>query len=316
MRNLLSNRNLLLATVAGLGLAATSAVAAGTFVPVVPFPNSTQTSAFGINDKNIVAGDYTDASGITHGFIGPFSGSSYKSFDDPDGTTQPRAINDSKITTGFDTGTLIPWERTAKGKLTAVTKGGNPIDQLAQGLNSKGVFAGNYTDPKSGLSTGYLGQNHKYQSKIALSLKNNGYAGRAIDTAGDVVGWYYDTTTGLQRGYIIIAGGKTKSIDYPSANYTVMEGLNDKGVASGQYQDVSGVIHGFTYTVSTGKMKSFDAPGATLTQAWGINNNGVVAVSADVGSFAYCTTSNCPGANAIVSGGAQHPVGKYVPAKP
>jgi hypothetical protein len=63
-------------------------------------------------------------------------------------------------------------------------------------------------------------------------------------------------------------------------------------------------------------MKSFDAPGATLTQAWGINNNGVVAVSADVGSFAYCTTSNCPGANAIVSGGAQHPVGKYVPAKP
>jgi len=308
-----SKRNLLLVTVAaGLGLAATSAGAAGTFVPVVPFPNSTQTSAFGINDKNIVTGDYTDSSGLTHGFIGPFSGSKYKSFDDPDGTTQPRAISDSSITTGFDTGTLVPWERTSKGKLTDITKGGKPIDQLAQGLNSKGVFAGNYTNSKTGLSTGYLGQSSKYKSAIKLSIKNNGYAGRGIDTAGDVVGWYYDTTTGLQHGYIIV-GGKASTIDFPSATYTVMEGLNDKGVASGQFQDASGVIHGFTYTVKTKKMVQLDAPGSTLTQAWGINNNDVVAISSSAGSFAYCMkTTGCPTAADV----AQHPVGKYVPAKP
>jgi len=312
MHNLLKRRNLLLATVAGLGITATAAGAAGTFVPVVPYPNSTQTSSFGINDKNIVAGDYTDASGITHGFIGPFSGTKYKSFDDMSGgTTQPRAINNSSITTGFDTGTLVPWSRTAKGKLSTITKGGAPLNQLAQGLNTAGVFAGNYDDT-TGVSVGYLGQGQKYKSKIKLSIKNSGYAGRAIDDAGDVVGWYFDSSN-LQHGYIIPFGGKAKSIDYPNATYTVMEGLNNKGTASGQYQDASGVIHGFTYAVKTGKMVSFDAPGATLTQAWGINNNDVVAVSSSAGSFAYCIkTTGCP----VAAGPARPPVGKYVPAKP
>ena len=306
-------RNVLLATVAAstLAIAASSAVAAGSWVAGVPFANSTSTSFFGITDKNVVTGDYIDASGATHGFVGPFSGSNYKSFDDPDGTTQPRAINDAHDITGFDTGTLVPWERNPHGKLQVITKGGKPLNEIAQGLNKAGVFAGNYF-LKSGASTGYTGQNYKYQAGFSLTLKNSGYAGRAIDAAGDIVGWLYDAS-GVQHGFIIV-GGKQKQIDYPSSTYTVMEGLNDKGMATGQYSDASGVIHGFLYNVSSGKMTDLTAPGSTLTQAWGINNNNVVATSTSAGPYVYCVSSTgCPAAPVHIE--KQDPA-KYVTARP
>lgn len=308
-------RNVLLATVAAstLAIAASSAVAAGgKWVAGVPVANSTSTAFFGITDKNTVAGDYIDASGVTHGFVGPFSGSAYKSFDDAGGTTQPRAINNTHDITGYDTGTLTPWERNSHGKLQDITKGGKPLNEIAQGINSKGIFVGNYF-LKSGASTGYTGQNYKYQAGFTLSLKNSGYAGRGYDTAGDIVGWLYDSSQ-VQHGFII-KGGKAKQIDYPSAIYTVMEGMNDKGMAVGQYEDASGVIHGFLYNVSTGKSTDLTAPGATLTQAWGINNNNVVAVSASNGPYVYCVSSTgCP--SAAPGHIAKQDPAKYVTARP
>src|ERR1700733_13856571 len=98
-------RNLLLASAAISGLLVASSAVAGTWVAVVPVTNSTTTAAFGITDQDVLAGDYTDTSGIQHGFVGPFSGASYTSFDDPGGTTQPRGINNKGWIAGFDSGT-------------------------------------------------------------------------------------------------------------------------------------------------------------------------------------------------------------------
>jgi hypothetical protein len=293
-------------------MAASSAIA-GTWVPATPPPNSTSMILFGINDKNVSTGGYTDPSGVQHGFLGPFDGSKYKSFDDSGGTTEPRSLNNKSYITGYDVGTLIPWERYPDGTLTDITKKGAPLNQIAHGINSSNVFTGDYTNTK-GAYIGYLGKKAKYTGAFTLSIKNAGYAGRAIDTAGDLGGWYYDTTTGLQRGFLIM-GGTAMKLDYPNAAYTVVEGMNDKGMVSGQYQDSSGVIHGFIYKISTATFTGLDAPGATLTQAWGINNNNVVAVSADIGSFAYCIKkTSCVNAGA---GAVQRQVpGKYVPAKP
>jgi hypothetical protein len=308
-------RNALLNTVAAAGLLmAGSSAIAGVWVPANPPQGSQSMLLFGINDNNIVTGAYVDSSGVQRGFVGPFDGSKYKSFDDSGGVTEPRSLNDKKLITGYDTGTLVPWERLSDGTLTDVTKNGAPLNQIAQGININGVFSGNYLNSK-GVSVGYLGKKSKYTDKFKLTISNSGYAGRAINTAGDIAGWYYDPSTGLQRGFAIV-GGKAKGIDYPNAAYTVMEGLNDNGVASGQYQDSSGVIHGFIYDLGTKTFTSLEAPGASLTQAWGISNNNVVAVSADIGSFVYCIKKGtCP-----QSAGAfrtmQHISGKYTPARP
>jgi hypothetical protein len=317
LRGGLQMRTSLLNAVAAatLLLAASPAVAkGGTWVPVA-LQNASATQLFGINDSNTISGGYTDASGNVHGFIGDFAGDKYTSFDDPDSDTQARGMNDKNAVAGFDAGAFAPWEYSAKGKLTAVTKNGTDLDQLIQGINKAGTFTGDYTDTDTGLYVGYTGAKSKWKADFSLpKLKNGGYAGRAIDSAGDIAGWYYDTTTGLQRGYLLPAGAKKATlIDYPKAEYTVVEGMNDNGLVVGQWEDSSAVIHGFIYTVKTGAFTSLDAPGAGFTQVWNINNHNVITASTDVaGSFAYCMSKKgCP-----KGGMANIGTAKMAPARP
>ena len=281
--------------VAGL-MAAASAAQAGSWVQVAPVSGSSQTTAFGITDKNIVTGDYTDANGVQHGFVGPIDGSKYKSFDDPDGTTQPRAINDKGWITGFDSSSTASWERSPSGTLNPITKKGTALDGVAQGLNGGGQFGADYIDPSTGNTVAYIGKKYKFRSKFKLSIKNSGYAARGIDTAGDIAGWFYDPSTQLQHGFVIM-GGKAKQLDYPNAVYTVMEGINDNGIVTCQYEDQGGAIHGCYYDVGKKTFTGLDISGASLTQVWGPNNNDVIAASSDVGSYVYCIhAKGCPAA--------------------
>ena len=164
---------------------------AGTWVAAVAVQGSSSMLLFGINDNNIVTGAYVDSNGAQHGFVGPFDGSAYTSFDDPDGTTEPRALDDKTDITGFDTATLVPWERFPDRTLAVVTKDGNPLNQIAQGLNKNRYFAGNYLD-KNVVSVAYVGKKAEYRSNISLSIQNSGVAARAVNNSGLVGGWYYD----------------------------------------------------------------------------------------------------------------------------
>lgn len=310
-------RNSLLSAVAAatLLIAASPVIAkGGIFVPVT-LPNSQSTTLFGINDSNMISGQYTDSSGNIHGFISDFAGSKVTNIDDADGDTQARGMNDKNYVTGFDAGAYAPWEFSPKGVLTAITKNGTDLDQLVQGITTKGVFTGDYTDPSTNLVVGYLGKNAKWTSDIKLKVKNVGYAGRAIDNAGDMAGWYYDPTTGLQRGWLLMKGAKKVTLlDYPSAQYTVVEGMNDNGLVTGQWEDTSGTIHGFIYTIATKKFADLDVSGATLTQVWNINDNNVIAVSSSSGSYAYCMTKKgCPGKDSAI---ANIRPANYTPARP
>ncbi|HLY06816.1 MAG TPA: hypothetical protein VKR31_13820 [Rhizomicrobium sp.] len=314
-------RNSLLLSVAAASLLAAGASAlAGTssWVPANVPAGGSGFTMFGINDSNVVTGDYINSSGVQEGVVGPFDGSNWTNFADSGGTTQPRALNNKGQITGFDTGTLQQWERFPSGNMKNITQGGNPVaDALAMGINKFGVFAGDYTN-SSGVEVGAIGQNAQYTQDIPLSISNTGYAGRAIDAKGDVAGWYYDSS-GIQHGYAIV-GGNTIMIDYPNAYYTVVEGMNNKGMVSGQWEDTSGVIHGFIYNIAKNKYTSLDAPGASFTQVWGINDMNTIAASAaessGTESFAYCTRTNgCP-----ASGAAKHtglrPSGKPVMPQP
>jgi hypothetical protein len=309
MRNSLLNA----VAAASLLLAASPALAKGTWVPI-SLPNAQSTTVFGINDSDSISGQYTDASGNVHGFVSDFAGKNVTNIDDPDGDTQARGLNDKNYVTGFDAGAFAPWEFSPKGVLTAITKNGTDLDQLVQGITTAGVFTGDYTNPSTNLVVGYLGKNGKWTSDLTLKVKNGGFAGRAIDTAGDTAGWYYDPTTGLQRGWLVKNGhAKATLIDYPNATYTVIEGMNDNGYITGQYEDASGVIHGFYYTEANKKFTSVDASGATLTQVWNINNSNVIAVSASTGSFAYCISKKgCPKSAERVNTPPLH----YTPARP
>jgi len=309
-------RKSLVLTVAAASLltAASPALAAGTWVPAnVPFGGS-NFSMFGINNSDVVVGTYIDSSENTQGVFGPFDGSDWQNISDGGAGTQPRGIGPQGIITGLDTGTLYPWERSPEGKLKNITLDGNPVTGVAQQVNKSGIFVGDYANA-SGVA---VGKKYKWTGIIKCKISNTGCAGRAIDNAGDVGGWY-DDSNGVQHGFVNIVGQKKPiKIDYPNAYYTVVEGMNNKSIVSGQWEDMSGVIHGFIYDIVKKTYTSLDAPGASFTQVWGLNDAGVVAVSAaessGTESFVYCMHSRgCPSARAGIVRTNQRPSGKPVP---
>lgn len=276
----------------------------GTLYTLPLVSGSTETVAFGINNNNVITGFWLNSSGIEEGFVGPDDGSNYTTFDTPEEPgTQPRGINLGGIIMGIEnveTGAAtdyIPFERSAKGTITEVTMKGTVLNYLAQGITTKGIFTGNYEN-SSLVDVGYTGKNAKYTKAITLKgIKNTGDAGRGIDDAGDIVGWYLDSSA-VEHGFYLPAGGKPITVDNPGGT-TTLEGINNKGTISGLYTDASSNRHGFTYDIKTKKFSEITISGATYVEAWGLNDLGNVAVD-QVGSsgtigYIYCPVAkNCP----------------------
>ena len=279
--------------------------AKGSFIQVPSVPNSASTAAFGINDKDVITGGWIDPSGVEHGFVGPLNGTSYKSFDDPNAPgpgTEARGINNNGYIAGFSNSSkgsaasYVPFERDSKGTITEIAKKGSLLNDLVQGLNNQGnEFAGSYVN-SSFAYVGYLGSGGQFKKAIKLSgITNTGFAARAVDSAGDVVGWFYDSAS-VQHGFLL-SGSTATQIDYPASNaaWTVLEGINDKGTITGYWSDTSNALHGFKYSMATKKFSDLKVPGSvSFVQAWGVNNKGMIAISSDAGYYVYCPAgANC-----------------------
>jgi hypothetical protein len=302
----------LLSATAAVLVAASAQAKKGTgiLVPVMPFPGATTTFVFGVaDDNNTVVGSYVDSGGLTHGFYGPMDGSNYTSFDfGSSGSTQARAIKgNAKSITGFSNiaGShcdFEEWERDSNGNISQITKSGTPLNGIAQGLDEKGDFAGDYCDTGgSGTIFGMLGKQGAWQSDVTTPFTSSYTGERGVNNKGTIVGFYVDSGTGLQVG-TIIQRGVTSQVIYPDPNqsYTVLEGINNSGQAAGQWGDTSGIVHSFAYDSKKATFTEIDDPAATsFTQAWGVNGAGLIAVDSDAGPYVYCPKKkNCPGGHA------------------
>lgn len=299
------SKKALMISAALIGLAATMpAMAKGTLYQLPMVSGSTETISFGVNDSLVVTGFWLDSSGVEHGFVGPASGTNYTTFDDSsDPDTQARAINNAGYITGIDNdlcGSVtcyIPFERTPSGTITNITMNGTTLNYLVQGINKKGVFTGSWENSSSQILA-YIGKNAVYTKNIKLKgITNSGVAGRGYDNAGDVVGWYYDSS-GLQHGFYMAHGKKAVTVDDPGGA-TNLEGINNKGEASGLWTDSSGLRHGFTYDIKSGKFTELTISGATQVEVWGLNDKGVVDIDGQLSSgfvgYLYCPkASDCP----------------------
>jgi hypothetical protein len=283
---------------------------------------STETIAFGINNKHAITGFWLDSSGVEHGFVGPDDGSNYTSFDAPtDPDTQARGISQKGYITGIDNvlsgdpTTYIPFERSPDGTITDVTKNGTTLNYLVQGINKMNFFTGNYEN-SSAQFIGYTGKNAQYGKAIKLKgITNTGVAGRGINDNGDIVGWYLDSG-GLQHGFLLPKGGQAVTIDNPGGT-TNPEGINNKGEISGLYTDSSGNRHGFIYNIAKAKFTELTVPGSTFVEVWGLNDDGVVAIDGENSSAVFVGYLYCPTAKVCPSGGAARssevPVLHHVP---
>ncbi|MGH9641250.1 MAG: hypothetical protein ACRD3Q_02365, partial [Terriglobales bacterium] len=61
------------------------------------------TQALGLNNNGQVVGDYTDSSGLSHGFVYTVNSSTWQTIDNPNGvgTTIVNGINDKGMLVGF-----------------------------------------------------------------------------------------------------------------------------------------------------------------------------------------------------------------------
>ena len=270
-----------------------------TYVPVVPPPGAVSTTAFGINDSNIIAGSFTDSSGVEHGFFGPLDGSNYTEFDAIAGQTgtEPRAIaNDGSIDGLAQGGAFVfgeEWFRSPDGTIKPLKKKKLLFDGVAQGFNGSDLFMGDYVD-STGTRVGYQGANGKYKTGFSLPVDAISTNPRGINDSGVVAGGFIDTA-GVQHGFTL-DGSTLNVIDFPgAAGITVAEGINNGGVVSGLWQDSSGNRHGFVYDSSTGDLTAIEGnDGSTFQQIWGINNQGLIVLNTQQSDGTYKSYIYCP----------------------
>jgi hypothetical protein len=309
---------------AALMLGSPAEAAKVTYIPVPAPAGSTVTTVFSINDQNIIAGSYRDSSSVEHGFFGPLDGSNYTTFDLGVGETgtEPRSISNDGTIVGLATNPSEftygeEFYRAPDGTVKIVKKRKLIFDGVAQGLNGKNLFMGDYVD-SSGIREGYEGRNGNDHAPFSLPIQVTSTNPRALNDIGMVVGSYVDNG-GVTHGFSL-SGGTMNVYDYPdsSAQITVVEGVNNSGVASGLWQDTSANRHVFTVDTATNTFMSLDpGDGSTFQQGWGINNAGLVALdtTADNGitynSYIYCPmrARKCPKGGTEVEA---HPI--HVPA--
>lgn len=297
---------------------------AGTYIPVPMVPGAVSEIVFGINDSNVVAGSFRDSANVEHGFFGPLDGSNWTVFDAPfDGTTgtEARYINDHGAITGIAINPNFKvgeeFYRSPKGKFKVFSLNGQPLDGVAQGMNSSGASVGDYINAE-GKTVGYIGQNGKYVEDFKLHLKGNKnflqVSPRGIDEFDQTwVGLFVDQS-GILHGFRqtrnVDGRYSVGQIDYPDAKATALEDVAESGIFPGQWTDTDGNVHAFFFDLKNHKGPFIDldpGDGSTSQQAWGANKHGFIALSTDAGSsYIYCPKNQaekCP------SGGPVNRVG-------
>src|SRR5215469_7369959 len=214
---------------------------------------SSQTYAFGLNDKGAIAGDYEDSSSVFHGYVRAANGK-ITSFDPAGSThTEAFAINNKGAITGFYYDCAQAghgYVRAADGTITTFDPSGSTYTE-GDGINKDGVIAGHYRDDN--------GQYHGYvraaDGTITVFDPTGSCGGgfcdtfvSDINTEGTISGLYYNKSS-VGRAYVRTADGKITTFAAPNAKFTNAEHINDNGVVAGWfYRGVNSDEHGFFWS--------------------------------------------------------------------
>jgi len=277
---------------------------AGTFVPIPPVSGAMTTAAHGINDNNVIVGNYTGSDFVTHGFFGTLDGQ-YTTFDYGDGSrpTLLLSIDNAHDIAGVAYQGLCqstPFERMADGTVIVLHKKKTDLSGLPGGFNKSGEFVGYYCD-SNGHILGYYAKNGTFKNALTIAGDPPYVAPMSINKAGEVAG-YFTNDGSLVHGFLLI-NGSTTQIDYPGLANTELSGINDHGTVIGIAFNQSNNPKSFLYDIKTQKFKLIDDNGIPLT-AVAINNQGNVLINFSQGGNAlYCPKAkNCP-ATALRTGG-------------
>lgn len=190
-------------------------------------------------------------------------------FDHPDAVsvTQPRAINNRGVVTGFRDNNdpfdfQVGWIYDPKrGTFTDIVPSAATI---AQGINGRGDVVGSATfftqdDPCNpgappGGSVGYGWLRTTDGNVSFFTVNGERTRARGITDSGTIVGWTLNETTGEVRGFVTdaeigycedIAVGPDGILAYPGAQATFAQAITNWGAVVGSYNDATGEVQSF-----------------------------------------------------------------------
>jgi probable HAF family extracellular repeat protein len=144
------------------------------------------------------------------------------------------------------------------------------VQMTANDINDYGQVVGQFTDP-GGVAHGFV-----YEEESFCQLDYPGATATeilGINNLGQMVGMF--TTLVATSGFLYDRGTFSPPLAYPGAgNFTVLNGLNDRGEIVGVYQDAVPGEHSFLY--KAGKYEALVYPGAKEIGAQDINDSGQI----------------------------------------
>jgi len=239
------------------------------------------TLPFSINTAGAIVGMYKDSSNQNHGFVRSANGATITTIDDPDAGT-------------------------AAGHGT-----------IAFGINAAGVITGAYTDASSiahgfvravnGTITSFDVPGAGVDGFLALLAPmmgggppSQGTGGVSINTAGEIVGAYADSSA-MYHGFTRAANGTITPFDVPGAGTGTLQGtaafsVNTAGDIAGTYGDTKSVFHGFVRippaTTTTTLISSLNPStfGQAVTFTAGVSSKSGVPPDGETVTFMKGTT--------------------------
>jgi PEP-CTERM motif len=266
-------------------------------------PNFNQ--LLGINNTGTIAGYYGDATVVpNNGYtVTPPYGQGNFTIENVPGAaqTQVTGLNNGGVTVGFSVdanGNNTGFVHTGTTFTTPIVDpAGPPISPIAPttnqllGVNDHSIAAGFYVN-SAGNAQAYT---YNISSKTFTAINPTGATAATaagINNASDVAG--FAVIGGTTEGFYY--NGTTFS-DFlvPGSTSTVFFGLNNKGLAVGDYVDASGLTNGLVYNVLNGSWQTVNNPNASPTTAFGVNGttiNGINDLGQLVGFYSDGTHVN------------------------
>jgi probable HAF family extracellular repeat protein len=263
--------------VTGMALAFSLAGAGAAKAPSVQYigfnvPGSQSTSMTGINNSGAIAGNYTDASGVSH--CGLLVGHTLTNIDDPNevgSSTSCTGINNSNQVVGsygnlggFSNG-FIYTAGTFQDIIVPTATAGT----VAVGINDLGQVVGFFADQVGTHGFFYNGSAYQQLDMGGGVLATFGFG---INKAGIITIQAF--TSGGEFTSALLIGNIYHPLNVPGATSSAIHFINNRNQAVFAWVDSSGNTHGELW--SRGVFTQLDFPGSTNTHADGINDSGLI----------------------------------------
>ena len=210
---------------------------------------TTRTLALGINSQGLITGIYEDTenSDVQHGFLRGLDGS-FTDIDHPaEDFNYAWGINDSGQIAGYffeDEPFMIrAWQRESNGEFgEPFVFPGVGLGAVSRGINDAGIRAG-WKWREDFSVEGFLYENGEVTGFFDIDGLANTLPSD-INNIGDTVGNANNAFVSAD-GFIRAADGSSRRFKVPGSAQTFAYGINDHRKIVGEWQDASGVNHGF-----------------------------------------------------------------------